>query len=49
MDTVKKYLKYLLCLVLLLTSTFAYYKVEAATGIILTFTGNSIEETVSNG
>lgn len=47
MDTVKKYLKYLICLVLLISSVFTFYKVEAASGIILTFTDNSIQETVS--
>ena len=51
MDTVKKYFKYLFCLVLLLLSVFTIDSVKAdrsaSSDIILTFTEHSIEETVS--
>ena len=49
MDTVKKYLKYILCSILLLSPVFAVVEsVKAASNdIVLTFTDSSIIETVS--
>ena len=49
MDTVKKYLKYIICSILLLSPVFAVFEsVKAASNdIILTFTDSSIIETVS--
>ena len=50
MDTVKKYLRYSLCLILLLSSIFVFTKttsVKAASDVVLTFSDSSIEETVS--
>lgn len=47
MDTVKKYLKYILCFMLLFTSVFTYFKVEAASDVILSFSDSDIRETVS--
>ena len=50
MDTVKKYFRYSLCLILFLSSIFAFTKttsVKAASDVVLTFSDSSIEETVS--
>ena len=50
MDTVKKYFKYNLCLILLLSSIFIFNtmtSVKAAGDVVLTFSDGYIEETVS--